>query len=112
LGVQCRRVAEDVLACGAARLDELPPEKSFDLIGVFNALDHYTRPIELLQELLTISKFVYIEGHGSADAGKQHPFLLSEQVFSKLRLPGTTSLPRFNGTEDPEMFSVLLCKEL
>jgi hypothetical protein len=109
--VQCRRMAEDVLACGAARLSDLASHESFDLIGIFNALDHYMKPIQLLHELLAISKFVYVEGHGKTDAGKQHPFLLSAEVFSKLPLPGASVVGHFSGVDDSETFSVLIRRD-
>jgi hypothetical protein len=92
-------------------LSDAAPDMSFDLIGVFNSLDHYLKPVELLRELLTISRFVYVEGHAKSDAGKQHPFLLNDDVFRKLPITGVSVMTQFSGAKDPETFSVLLRRE-
>lgn len=49
-------------------------EAEFDLIGIFNMLDHTNAPTEVLRDSLRLARNVVIVNHHASTAGKQHLF--------------------------------------
>ena len=55
-------------------------EKSIDLLGFFNTLDHREKPLEILTEALNKARHVVVELHDDRNAGKQHLFAINEAL--------------------------------
>jgi hypothetical protein len=91
-GGSCRYFASTVLGASVLPMHEARSVAAarFDLIGVFNSLDHTAAPLEVIRELLQLSKHVLLVTHYAKHAGKQHWFAFSDDFSSWLReaLPG------------------------
>lgn len=57
--------------------------KLYDLVGVFNVLDHTDNPMNILRSCLTAAKAVICFGHDTT-LGKQHQFGLTREFFERL----------------------------
>ena len=55
-------------------------EKSIDLLGFFNTLDHQDKPLEILTEALNRARYVWFSSHDGRDAGKQHLFVINQAL--------------------------------
>ena len=55
-------------------------EKSIDLLGFFNTLDHQDKPLEILTEAVNKARYVVVELHDDRDAGKQHLFVINQAL--------------------------------
>lgn len=113
LGIGCREMLVDVFQCHSLNLEDLrATEMKFDLISVFNALDHYLQPLRLLEDLFRFTDYVYVEGQVSTlRGGKQHPFFLEEEVFRRLTIPGVVPVSGFKGIEKNNWYSILLRRQ-
>lgn len=67
---------------GASVLDLEPRGQppSLDLLAFFNTLDHQDEPLDALEKALHMAKYVLVELHGDAAAGKQHLFVINEAL--------------------------------
>ena len=78
-GVSCKYVAHRVLDADVIPLVEAQQNNfAFDLIGIFNSLDHIMSPLELLRTCLELTDHVLIVTHHATHAGKQHLFAFGE----------------------------------
>jgi hypothetical protein len=55
-------------------------ENKIDLFGFFMTLDHCEKPLQLLNKILNISKYVIIHAHTSDDITAQHGFFLTKKI--------------------------------
>ena len=51
-----------------------------DLFGFFMTLDHCEKPLELLEKILKISKYVIIHAHTNEDITAQHSFVFTKKI--------------------------------
>jgi hypothetical protein len=51
-----------------------------DVLGFFNTLDHQDRPLAVLEKALDAARFVAIELHDDAEAGKQHLYAITRAI--------------------------------
>jgi hypothetical protein len=51
-----------------------------DVLGFFNTLDHQDRPLATLEQALAAARFVVIELHDDAEAGKQHLYAITRAI--------------------------------
>jgi hypothetical protein len=86
LGIDCRTAAEKVFGIQILDFEDIQTEKiRFDLVGIFNSLDHFKNPLRLLRRLFEFTDYVYIEGqHSQAGPGKQHLYFLEEETVRTL----------------------------
>lgn len=64
LNASCRAIAGELLKTPVVTLSDIEREgKQFDLFCVFNALDHFLEPKQLLRRLLNVSRFVFFDTH-------------------------------------------------
>ena len=55
-------------------------KKKIDLFGFFMTLDHCEKPLELLNKILNISKYVIIHSHTNENITAQHSFVLTKKI--------------------------------
>ena len=53
----------------------------YDLIGIFNYIDHTEDPLNLIEILKTISNNILIVTHEPRKSGPQHRFMLDEYTL-------------------------------
>lgn len=85
-GASCRYFARTVLDAHVIPINEadrtgLP---RFDLIGIFNSLDHTTFPMDVIRRCLGLAEHVLIVTHHATLAGKQHWFAFSDDFAAWL----------------------------
>lgn len=79
-GATCQYFAHAVLGADALPLDEVQAGSArFDLIAVFNSLDHSTFPVEVLRKALILSNHVLVVTHDASHAGRQHLYAFGER---------------------------------
>ncbi len=85
-GQSCRFFASSSLGVDVLPLDAATkhPAERFDLIGIFNSLDHSPDPLKVLQKCLTISRNVVISGHRHHEAARQHAFAFGDSTIERL----------------------------
>jgi hypothetical protein len=114
LGVDCRKALEEVFGVKVLNFEDISTEKiRFDLVAIFNSLDHYKNPVWILRQIFEFTDFVYLEGHHSqGERGKQHFYFLEEDTLRALPklLPLTELVPDFKGRAAENWYSVLLRK--
>jgi hypothetical protein len=114
LGVDCRRALKNIFGVQIVSLEEVQTEKlRFDLVGIFNSLDHFRNPISLLRQVFQFTDYIYLEGHcAEEDWGKQHLYFLEKDVFRMLPsvLPGGEAIADFKGRGSQHWYSILLKK--
>ncbi len=59
----------------------LEEKLKFDVIGVYNYLDHCDRPLKVLESLLALSSRLLISTHNEKNAGFQHAFAFTNNFF-------------------------------
>lgn len=115
LGVDCRTALENVFGVQTVNFQDIQTEKiSFEIVAIFNSLDHYKNPIKLLSEIFNFTNYIYIEGqHGRGDWGKQHSYFLEENTTRMLPklLPVAEPVPDFKGRPREGWYSILLRKK-
>lgn len=86
-GVNCRYFANRLLNADILPLTEFEKNVSnrFDLIGIFNFLDHSPDPLELIRRCLNISSSLLIVTHRASYAGRQHLFALNDSFSEWLK---------------------------
>jgi len=85
-GASCKYFARTILDAHVIPMDEARGQGlTFDLVGVFNILDHTTFPSEVLRTLLDVSRHVLVVSHDARRAGKQHMFALGDDFAEWLR---------------------------
>jgi hypothetical protein len=115
LGVDCSTALKNVFGTQIVSLEEIKAANiRFDLVGIFNSLDHYRNPFGFLRQIFEFTDYIYLEGHcAQADWGKQHLYFLQEEVFSAL--PGLFSFAEevfgFKGRARQNWYSILLRKK-
>lgn len=87
-GQSCRFFASSSLGVDVMPLDVAIKHSAerFDLIGIFNSLDHSPEPLQVLQKCLTISHNVVVAGHRHHIAARQHPFAFGESTMERLAM--------------------------
>jgi hypothetical protein len=78
ISMSCTATAVATLNLNVTEFQRL--EKSIDLLGFFNTLDHQEKPLEMLAKALDKSRYVVIELHDDRDAGKQHLFVINRAL--------------------------------
>jgi len=115
LGVDCRTALEEVFGAEVLHFEDVHAERMrFDLVAIFNALDHYKDPLKLLREIFQFTDHIYLEGHhGEAEQGKQHFYFLEEETLRALPklLPWAEVVPDFQGRASENWYSLLLRKK-
>jgi hypothetical protein len=87
----CRYYAAKVLDVNVLPLAEAVERVSsnttslFDLLGIFNSLDHMNFPILTIKNGLKIAKNIIVVTHHATHAGKQHRFAFGEKFPDWLR---------------------------
>lgn len=79
-GASCRYFAHRVLGADVIPMDEAQRNgfPHFDLIGIFNSLDHTTFPLDVIRSSLKLADHVLIVTHRATHAGKQHLYAFSD----------------------------------
>lgn len=104
-GASCQYFAQTVLDADVIPLSEAlaNPAYRFDLLGVFNNLDHTHEPLEVVRKALRLAPHVLIATHRASHAGRQHLYGFGDQFADYLNqaLPGATArdLARENGLD-------------
>jgi hypothetical protein len=115
LGVDCETALQNVFGVDIIGLEDIPVEKRhFDLIGIYNSIDHYKNPVQLLRRLFEFADYIYLEGHHrDASNGKQHSYFLEPSTIRQLPklLKMAEVVPHFIGTAAEHHYSVLLRKK-
>jgi PAS domain S-box-containing protein len=114
LGLDCMTALEKVFCTPITTFGDIRAEKlHFDLIGIYNALDHYKDPIELLRQVFEFTNYVYLEGHHrEASNGKQHLYFLEPSTIRQLPnlLKVAEVVTDFKNSVTEHHYSVLLKK--
>jgi hypothetical protein len=112
LNVQCETALQNVFGAAIVGLDDLKMEKlHFDLIGIYNSLDHYKNPLGLLRKLFEFAGYIYLEGHyREGSNGKQHLYFFEPATIEALPklLPMAEAVPNVNRNLPEHWYSVLL----
>ncbi len=115
LGVDCPTALKNVFGARIISFEDLQTENvRFDLVGIFNSLDHYKNPIGLLHQLFQFTDYIYLEGHcAGADWGKQHLYFFEKETFTALPrlLPLGEAMGDFEGRPSQHCYSILLRKK-
>ncbi len=85
-GDSCTATAIKSLSCTEISLQQfvdIGGSKPFDLVGLFNILDHQSNPVELLRTCASRSKAIICMGH-APPYGRQHHFGLSDSFFGQI----------------------------
>ncbi len=79
-GAGCRYFAHTVLGADVIPIDDVHRNGflNFDLVGIFNILDHTTFPLEVIRKSLELSDKVLVVTHNAIHAGKQHLFAFGD----------------------------------
>ena len=95
-GGSCRYFAQTVLGAEILPFDEAERRgpRRFDLVGIFNSLDHATFPLEVIERALRLAPHTLLVTHHASRAGKQHWFALGDDlaVWLSARLPGVRAI--------------------
>lgn len=85
-GASCRYFAQTILGAKVIPLEEAHRKElpRFDLIGIFNILDHTTFPMDIVRKSLELADHVLVVTHRAALAGKQHLYAFSDEFVSWL----------------------------
>jgi hypothetical protein len=83
-GASCQYFAHTVLDADVVPVGEAHRSERFDLIGVFNSLDHTAFPAEVLRSLLDMSARVLLVTHSARHAGKQHQYAFGDGIAAWL----------------------------
>lgn len=75
-GASCRYFASQVLDAEVIPLAEARAEPAFrfDVVGIFNNLDHTRAPVDVLRRCLELANHVLIVTHNASHAGRQHQY--------------------------------------
>jgi hypothetical protein len=85
-GASCRYFAHKVLGATVLPMHEVHGSNSyrFDLIGIFNSLDHTAFPMDVVRQSLQMADHVLLVTHHAKHAGKQHLFAFSDEFMGWL----------------------------
>jgi PAS domain S-box-containing protein len=115
LTVDCETALQNVFGADIIGLEDIPVEKHhFDLIGIYNSIDHYKNPIQLLRRLFEFTDHIYLEGHHrEASNGKQHFYFLEPSTIQQLPklLKMAEVVPHFKSRAAEHHYSLLLRKK-
>lgn len=105
-GASCRYFAHTMCDASVIPINELIYQNGsqrFDLIGIFNTLDHTMFPLDLLKKALELSDYILVVGHTGTGAGKQHLFSFCDDCVAWLNreLDGISAVD-LNSEIDPE----------
>lgn len=86
-GSSCRYFANRLMDVDVLPLSEFERNFSykFDLIGIFNFLDHITAPLEMIKRCLGASSNLLIITHRASHAGRQHLWAFSDRFPEWIR---------------------------
>ncbi len=114
LGVDCHTALQNVCGVQSMNFEDIETEKiHFDLVAIFNSLDHYKNPVKLLCRIFEFTDHIYVEGHHSREGGgKQHFYFLEEDTIRALPqiLPVAEAVLDFKGRAAEHCYSILLRK--
>jgi len=81
-GGSCRYFAQAVLGAEILPFDEAERRgpRRYDLVGIFNSLDHVTFPLDVVERALRLAPHVLMVTHHASLAGKQHWFALGDEL--------------------------------
>ena len=86
LGTSCAATALAHFSANIMELNDL--DSSFDLLALFNTLDHQDKPARVLEKAMACARFVLIELHRDQQAGKQHLYVINEALARTARQRG------------------------
>lgn len=84
-GASCRYYAGEVLNADVLPFDEAAKEvacgvrERFDLLGIFNSLDHTSDPVKVIRRGLAMARHIVVATHHASYAGKQHQYAFDER---------------------------------
>jgi|CXWL01.1.fsa_nt_gi hypothetical protein len=84
-GGSCRYYAGQVLNADVLPFEEAAKEvargdrERFDLLGMFNSLDHTSDPVGVIRNGLTMARHIVVATHHASYAGKQHQYAFDER---------------------------------
>ncbi len=91
LNCSCKSLSGELLNTPVIDLKDVKREKiHFDLFCIFNALDHYINPKEILSELLEHSKVVFFDTHQSDEErsfSRQHFYVFGKNFLQSIAEP-------------------------
>lgn len=85
-GATCQYFAHTLLDASVIPVEEARRGQTprFDLVGVFNSLDHTTFPLDVLRTLLDMTGHVLLVTHRAGLAGKQHLYAFDDDFAAWL----------------------------
>lgn len=88
LGSTCRGVASALFSAPSLPLCEVESRgMKFDVVGLFNVLDHFPDPLDLLDRVIRVSNFLFVDLHCDRYTF-QHSFSLSANFTDYLKRKG------------------------
>lgn len=84
LGGTCQRISSNLLDLKVIPLYDVQQKDYFDLIGIFNFLDHLGNPMGVLEKATSVAKNIVITVHKPEYAGKQHRIIIGESFAEYL----------------------------
>lgn len=115
-GATCRYFAQTVLGADVIPMEEIHRRAvlNFDLIGIFNNLDHTSSPLDIVRSALEMADHVLLVTHRAALAGKQHLYAFSDEfsVWLNQLLDGvsTKDLSSVMGADGKDFMYVLISR--
>jgi hypothetical protein len=113
LDVDCHTAVQNLFGATTVTMEDVKTDKRrFDLVGVFNSLDHFRDPVGLVEQLLTFTDYVYLEGHSAgSDWGKQHLYFIEPETVEMLpSLVNAAPVAGFERSAESHWYSILLKK--
>lgn len=79
-GASCRYFAHTVLGAHVLPMEDVYARGglTFDLIGIFNTLDHTSFPLDVVRKSLQLARHVLLVTHHARHAGKQHSYAFGD----------------------------------
>lgn len=86
-GASCRYFTNQVLGATVLPLAEVSTDTGsrFDVIGIFNNLDHTTKPMDVLRRCVRLANHVLVVTHHASHAGRQHLYAFGAEFPIWLR---------------------------
>lgn len=90
-GANCHALARDLIVDAVMDFDTAAAQNNpFDVIGLFQTLDHFVDPIKVLDTALSLSEIVVVDMHAWGRTGPQHFYNLGCGIGDILRTQGVS----------------------
>lgn len=115
-GLSCQKLASDLLDVKVVPLWDMEGDGFFDLIGIFNFLDHLSSPLLVLDRALLLARKVVFTVHKPEYAGKQHRVIIGAEFIDFLKSRYSTHdvellEGNFDSFSDCDQYNVFLLRQ-